>query len=204
MVPIHDSDIAEERWSQAEWENYELWEKVELRVKRQKRLWIIATAGVVLILSALPTVFQRWEKWTTRSLARELAEKINRMKTFASLEHTPFRLKIILGKDGLEYSIEKLKDCAETRGQVIEASHLHSLGSQSAYTWLTPEKGSSLGVPELATEFCYDPFQGGDYPKNPSQIVGFGILPVKDLSNDRLDNLSIVLLTGPSGEVTFE
>ena len=50
MVPIHDTDVAEERWSQAEWENYELWEKVELKLKRKKQLWILATFLVFLAL----------------------------------------------------------------------------------------------------------------------------------------------------------
>ena len=204
MVPIHDSDIAEERWSQAEWENYELWEKVELRMRRQRRLWVFATVIVVLILSALPTLFQKWEKWTTRSLTRQVAQKINRMKTRASVEHAPHRFRIVPSKGQLEYAIEKLKSCLDAKGDVVEESIFLTSRSQSSFTWLTPDQGSRLGVPELATEFCYDPFKGGDYPQNPSQVIGFGIAPVKDLSNDQLENLSIVLLTGESSEVTFE
>ena len=34
MVPIYESDVAEERWSKSEWNHYELWEKVEQRVRR--------------------------------------------------------------------------------------------------------------------------------------------------------------------------
>lgn len=50
MVPIYDSDVAEERWSKAEWRNYELWEKLEQRQIRKKRLWIMATILVFLMI----------------------------------------------------------------------------------------------------------------------------------------------------------
>jgi hypothetical protein len=210
MVPIHDTDVAEERWSKAEWEGYELWEKIEARLKKRRRLWIFSTAVVILVLSAIPLIYQKWEKWMTRSLARQLAVKLNQMKSDAGIQHVPFRLKLIEGKDSLDYVIEKLKTCSDPKGEVTENGTLAWAQIQSRYTWLTPEKGKLLEVPGLSSEVCYDPLLGiqtaavSDVKMTDQKVIGFGILPVKDLSNHEIDNLSIVLLTPPEGEVTFE
>src|SRR6185437_11560801 len=95
MVPIHDSDVGEQRWSKSEWENYELWEKVELRLKRQKRLWVFATIVIFLGLSAVPIVIERWPKWSSRSMAVTLAREINRMKRDSSIGRSAFRLRFV-------------------------------------------------------------------------------------------------------------
>lgn len=210
MVPIHDTDVAEERWSQAEWEGYELWEKIEARHKRKRRLWIFSTVMMILALSAIPMVYQKWEKWATRSLAQQLAVKLNQMKALAGIQHLPFRVRLLQGRESLDYVVEKLKACSDVKGEVIETGSLQLTRVQNRYTWLTPEKGKLLGVPGLSSEVCYDPLLGiqasslNDQKIIDKKLVGFGILPVKDLANHEMNNLSIILLTPPQGEVTFE
>ena len=210
MVPIHDTDVAEERWSQAEWEGYELWEKIAARHKRRRRIWIFSTVMIILILSAIPIIYQKWEKWTTRSLAQQLAVKLNQMKALAGIQHVPLRFKLIQGRDSLDYAVEKLKACSDPKGEVIETGTLKLAKAQNRYTWLSPEKGKLLGVPGLSSEVCYDPLLGiqavswSDQKMSDKTLVGFGILPVKDLANQEMNNLSIILLTPPQGEVTFE
>lgn len=203
MVPIHDTDVAQERWSKAEWENYELWEKVELRLKRHRRLWILATFFLFLTLSAVPIVFERWPKWMTRSAARSLAQEINRIKREASLDRAAYRLKFI--REGeLSYVVERLPNCFAEKGEVIRTDSLPPQGWQKPFSWVSTARGLELGVPGLVNEFCYDYLAGSGSVLKGESIVGFGIIPAKDLTEGRLDRLSILLLSGPSAEETFD
>lgn len=203
MVPIHETDLAEERWSKAGWENYELWEKVELRLKRKKRLWIFATLLTFIILSAVPIVMDRWSKWVALSLARHLAQEVNWLKREASTNHTAFRLKFIThGK--LNYVIEKVQNCFAPQGEIVRAGSLVTRSIFEGYTWVNPEEGTQLGVPGLVNEFCYDDLAGSGAVLKGESVVGFGVMSVKDLAEKKVDHLSILLLSGPSAEISFD
>src|SRR6185295_1415525 len=110
MAPIHESDIAAERWSKAEWSHYELWEKLELKLRRRKLIWISATVALFLALSAVPIVLDRKPKWTAMSISRRLAQLINGMKSEASLKHQAHRISF--ADDGsLAYEIARVSGC---------------------------------------------------------------------------------------------
>jgi hypothetical protein len=203
MVPIHDTDVSEQRWSKSEWENYELWEKVELRLKRQRRLWIMATAAVVVFFSAIPIVIDRWPKWKTRSAVRHLAQEINKMKREASIERTSYRLQFVNGVK-FQYFIEKVKDCKSAGGELVRASSVNRLSFEEGYTLIPPKIGQELGIPGLIQSFCYDYLSGSVIPEYPNTISGFGIISVKDLAEKRLDRISLLLLSGPSADVSFD
>jgi hypothetical protein len=203
MVPIHDTDVAQERWARAEWENYELWEKVELRLKKHKRRWVLATITLFLILSAVPIVMDRWPKWVTRSVAVELAREINRIKREASIERTAYRIRFGAG-DGLNYSVEKIPNCAAGSGPSVRNGSLNRTFFRSVSTWLAPPLGSEMGVPGLAISFCYDYLAGNGALVSGENVVGFGIIPVNDLAEKRLDRLTLLLLTGASAEISFD
>ncbi len=203
MVPIHDSDVGEQRWSKSEWENYELWEKVELRLKRKKRFWVLATVIVVVVFSAIPTVMDRWPKWQTRSATRHLAQEINTMKREAGIERTSYRLQFIEGAK-LEYFVEKVKDCKAEGGELVRSSSLIPVSPGGGYTLLSPKVGAALGIPGLIHSFCYDYLAGSVIIEYPKSIAGFGIISVKDLAEKRLDRISLLLLSGPSADVSFD
>lgn len=204
MVPIHDTDVAEERWSKAEWENYELWEKIEVRLKRRKLLWIGATVFVFLLISSIPILLDRWPKWVTLSATRKLAQEINLVKREAGIEHRAIRLRV---NTDLSFTIEKVSSCADILpGPAIREGTLVKASSVGQYLLLSSSMADRLGIPGLASTFCYDSLQGASaLPSDTWQ--GFGIIPASDANNlaePRLDRVSSLLLHGPSAELSFE
>ena len=203
MVPIHDTDLEQERWSKSAWENYELWEKVEGRLKRQRALWILATTIVVLVLSAVPIAVDRWPKWMTRSAARVLAQEVNRVKREATIDKTAYRIRFVSEGD-LFYSVEKVLNCSAQSGELIRSGSLKTRARNEKFSWISSEKGREIGIPGLVNEFCYDYLAGSGSALRGDPVVGFGIIPVNDLAGNRMDRLSILLLTGTSAEASFD
>jgi len=201
MVPIHDTDVAEERWSQAEWGNYELWERVELRLKRQKRLWIFATFVLFIILSAIPIMIDRWPKWETRALSIRLAQEINWIKLQASVSRSAYRLGL---NENLSYTIERVADCSVSQGELIKSASIDRKFILEDYAWFTPAQSAEQNIPGIISSFCYDHLLGSFVATQGQTVVGFGIVPVKDLAEKRVDRLSLILLTGASAEISFD
>jgi hypothetical protein len=202
MAPIHETDIAAERWSKAEWSHYELWEKLELKLRRRKLIWISATLLVFLALSSVPIIIDRAPKWTAMSVARHLAQVINGMKSEASLKHQPYRISF--AADGnLDYRIERVKGCAAPDGpELIHTGSLDPGGSSGPFALLSPEQAKSFQIPGIVTSFCYDPYAGAAV--DGVALVGFGILSAKDLTDRRSDRLSVLLIQGPSADLSFD
>ncbi len=198
MAPIHDTDVAEERWNQATWNQYELWEKVEHRARRKKRLWIAGTIGVFLLLSAVPILRDRWPKWASLGAARRLAREVNLMKREASVAHAAFRIRF---NGALEFQIEKSASCSEG-GAVVRKGSLRE--GDRGYALIAPAAGEELGVPGLIESFCYDYLSGSEPVLKGRPLVGFGIIPVNDLAEKRTDRVSMLLLGGPSAEPSFD
>lgn len=207
MVPIHDSDVAEERWSRAEWENYELWEKVGVRLKRQKQLWILATVIVFMILSSVPVIMEYWPKWMCRSTSRHLAQLMNRLKHQAIVAQSAHRIRF--DADGsLNYLVEVLPNCKAPQGFPIRRGILDFTPpfetNNEAYLLLSSEQGEAFNIPGLKREYCYDPLQGSG-PASAGEVAsGFGVIPAKDLEDKRTDRLSILLVTGQEGDLSFD
>ncbi len=205
MAPIYESDVAEERWSKTEWNHYELWEKVEQRVRRTNRLWIAGTVVVFLVLSSIPIVMQKGPKWATLGSLRTLGETINAMKAEAAIEHAPLRIRFP-GDGSLNYQVEKVEHCGENvpPGKMVRSGSLVKPGQAADYVLLSRARGESLGVPGLIEEFCYDPLSGSLPAKRGETITGFAVIPSVDLAAGKLDRLSVLLLNGDSAEVSFE
>jgi hypothetical protein len=205
MVPIYESDVAEERWSKTEWNHYELWEKVEQRIRRYNRLWIAATALVFLLLSSVPIVMDQYPHWTALAATRRLGQEIDNIKRDAAMVHVPFRLRFVKSEgDGVAYLVEKVDKCGATMGTVVRSGSLVSANLVTKYEILTHQEGESVSIPGLLEEFCYDPLLGSDPFVRGENIAGFAIAPVKDLSTRRTDRIAVLLLTGPSAELSFE
>jgi hypothetical protein len=203
MAPIYDTDIAQSRWDRADWENYELWEKVAHRHRRQRRGWIAATVVVFLSLSSIPIVLDRWDKWSTLAASRRLAEEINRIKRDAGIEQAAYRLRFA-GDGKPEYHVEKSRSCSDAQSSVVRSGKLFEGDAFSQYVLMTPAMGAEAGIPGLIQDFCYDYLAGSDTILRGEGVAGFAIMPVKDLAEKRQDRLSILLVNGPSAMPAFD
>ena len=203
MVPIHDTDIAESRWTKAEWENYELWEKVETRVRRRKRLWISGTVVLFLAISSVPIIRDRFPKWKSLNYTRRLAQEINRVKREANTDHVAYQIRFE-GDGSLGYQIEKLTSCDSSQATFVRSGVLSNSNNATHFAVISAKRGNDLGVPGLAERFCYDPLKGSDAANLGGGLLGFGIGPVKDLTEGRIDRISVLLLSGPVAEVSFD
>ncbi|OFZ18408.1 MAG: hypothetical protein A2X94_15065 [Bdellovibrionales bacterium GWB1_55_8] len=200
MAPIYDTDIAEERWSQAEWNQYELWEKVEVRLRRRKNLAIFATAMAVFSLFSVPIVADQRPKWETLHAARMLGVELNWMKREASIQHQAFRISFPPGTS--TYRIEKLKSCNEPgTASLVREAPLHT-SPRTNLTIVRPEQSARLGIPGLLTEYCYDPLVGSAV--STTSPAAIGIISQADSREERTDRLSVVLLSGPSADISFD
>lgn len=205
MVPIYDSDVAEERWSRSEWNHYELWEKVEQRIRRHNRMWIAATILVFLGLSSVPIVMEQKPKWVTLASMRRLGQEINQMKREAGLNRTAYRIRFA-GSGSLDYRVEQTARCDDpgSAAKTVRTGSLVSGTHAADYVLLSKKAGEEISVPGLLEEFCYDPLTGSAPFSRGESITGFGVVPAKDLTANRLDRLSVLLMSGPSAEVSFE
>ncbi len=203
MVPIYDTDIAEQRWQQSDWEQYELWEKVELRLRRNKILWMIATAFVSLTLCSVPIIMDRSWKWSTLAAARRLGQEINRIKREAGVNHAAYRIRF--SEDGsLAYRVERSSSCSDPGFTITRVGSLVSDSKLTHFALLDSAKGIELGIPGLVKDVCYDYLAGSDAVLRGDAVSGFGIVPVNDLAEQREDRLSVLLVAGPSADVSFE
>lgn len=213
MVPIHDTDVAEKRWSDAEWRQFELWEKTELQLKKRRRRWVALTLVVFLILASVPTVMERWPKWAGLHAVRKISDEINRLKRDAILDSKAYRL-VLSSEPGLGFEVDRADSCAadesawtRVRTGAFMTSGLGRVVSRQLRV-LDAEAGRSLGVDRLVTRVCLDAARAGLEPgvhkdiSNRSQ--GIAVMREVDRLDSRMDRVSVVLLTGSSLEVDFE
>jgi hypothetical protein len=207
VVPIHPTDLAENRWKSAEWEHYELWEKLEKRAQRKRRIWIAATVVVFLAISAIPVVKDRWLKWSALKVARLLSQQMNEMKRDAMVARTPHRLILV---DHLGVRIEPVTQC---EGHSPSSANSAALPAGSVrqvdfgfpeLKWLEPADGERWGVPGLVREYCFDPLKGGGAAAKGLPVIGLGVAPKADLTEDRSDRMAVIFVSGPSAEVAYE
>jgi hypothetical protein len=208
MVPIHDSDVAEERFAQAEWQHYELWEKIEVRLRRRRNLWIAATILVFLALSSIPILTDHWPKWTALRASRALGDQINEIKRMSSTENRSFRIDFS-ADHSLSYTVTLVPNCdlpavMANPARIVKRGNLLPPGESADYALVSPEQGRGLGLPGLVESMCYDPLIGSKATPQAESIAGFGIIPVKDLTDGRQDRLSLLIFKGPSAEIYFE
>ena len=201
MVPIYDTDIAEERWSKSEWDHYELWEKLEQRIKLRQRLWILGAVVLFFVLFSIPILSEQKPKRASLKAVNKLAFQISALKVAAAVQHKAFRLRF-MGDGTLRYQIEELPNCSarETSASVVRTGSLDS----DFLSLLTREQAVALGLPDLAQEFCYDPLVGNSSTTATGNPIAFAIIPSKDLLESRLDRLSVLQLTGSSAEISFD
>lgn len=203
MAPIYDSDLAEERFAKEGWNQYELWEKVEVRLRRRKRLWVLGAAAVFVCLSSIPIAMDRAPKWSAVAASRRLANEINRIKLDAIRSHAAYRIRFA-SPGSLDYVVERAQSCSDASPKPERAGSLAAPGSAGAFSLLTAADGARLGLQGLTDSICYDYLAGSDATLRGEPMVGFGIMSVNDLTEGRADRLAILIASGPSAEISFE
>lgn len=206
MAPIYDSDIAEERWSKEEWRNFELWEKIERRVLKKKRLWIALTAVAFVILSAIPVVMERAPKWRALYGMRNLAKAMGEVRWRAVRSKKPHRL--LIESEALSYKIFQVESCDSEEAENVEVPEQKLFSEKwnsGDLMFLDKEGAETLGLGAVTLTYCYDPVKGEkpileDGPKT----EGFVILPRSDFEEHRLDRLSLGLLNLETGELIIQ
>lgn len=201
MAPIHESDLAENRSREQEWRKYELWERVEERLRRARWLWIGTAVALFLVVSSVPVIADRLPKWRTLAAARRLAREMSLLRVEAA-KRGAVRLRFPAAED-TAFIVEGVPDCAfKGAGAEIRRSRLSRPGE--GLSMADPEASQEFGVPGLRLEACFDAREGADFSLAGRTVSGFGVFPAADREHARTDRLSIVLLSGPLGEPTFE
>jgi len=206
MAPIHETDLAEERWSKAEWNHYELWEKIEVRVRKKRRLWIAGTVAAFLLLSSIPIIKENRPRWVALKATRKLAQEISRLKKDAGLMNQAYRIRF--HPDGSPvYDVEQLTRCQDAQGVIIRSVSLQEEGSVSLQL-LDHRSGAALRVPGLGDRLCFDPLTGlqpvAGSGTASEPAVGFGLIPKEDLAAGRDDRMVVIVVSGTSAEITYD
>lgn len=206
MVPIHESDVAENRWKDDEWRQFELWERIEYRLRR-RRTWIIAAVALTFIaILAGPIIQDRTPKWRALGAMRALAMKANQMKVDSASLGVPLRLHLRTTAEGPEFLVERVEACLEKPAPISEnriwggGKLIQKREVASEFVVLTPENASSLGLERVVTSLCFDPMKSE--AKNATQAVG--ILSVKDLAVRRTDRVAFMNFSGLFAEIDFD
>jgi hypothetical protein len=207
MAPIYESDVkprrTEDGWIQEEWRTFEFWEKIEQIRKRKRLIWIAATALAFLVLSAVPSLIDRRPKWQALKVTRSIAQMVLEIKGRTATEHHAFAVQF---GPGLSYRVEARDRCGGKPGVPGNLVREGKVGeTDSELTIVSVPDADRLGLTRVITGFCFDPLDGlildgGMSVDTPS---GIGVIPVNDLTDSRIDRISVVLLTGGSADISF-
>jgi hypothetical protein len=177
-----------------EWRTFELYEKIRVR-ERRKRLLISSLALILFFaLCAVPVVAERSPKWKSLRAAQRLSIEIEKLKTLAIQKKKP--VKITFLEKG-EMRIDLLDDCKNTTGTLIEQKAWKNEGGDLKV--LTPSEASQFDLKLAIDEVCFDPVFGLENIKR--RVIA--VVPVKDLTEHRLDRASYVILDGDSAEISI-
>jgi hypothetical protein len=105
----------------------------------------------------------------------------------------------------LNYVVESADSCAHAAGwSPVRERNLLDPKLSERYVLISADRGRSMNLPGLVDSLCYDYLSGSSHVVAGASLVGFGIAPVKDLTEDRNDRISLLLLSGPSAEIFFD
>ena len=179
-----------------EWRNFELYEKVRVRENRKRLLLVSATLLTFLGLCAVPVVDERLPKWRSLRAAQSLAVQLEHLKTLSIQEKKPIRLH--LQANG-QFQFELVNEClSETPLRIVSEGTWPD--SEGTLKILSAEEAKVLSLKLATDQICFDPVFGLDGVKTRKVVV---IAPVKDLSEQRLDRASYIILDGESAKITI-
>jgi hypothetical protein len=178
-----------------EWRNFELYEKIRIRERRQ-RFWTIGFAIMLFFgLCSIPVIRERMPKWQSLQAANEVSLELEHMKTRAIQEK---RAAVMSFTEAGGFRVEFVTDCSSKSSPALEKEgHWQNLDG-SLKVLSTQELAQhfiSLGTYEV----CFDPVFGLSGVKTRLVLV---IAPVKDLAEGNLERASYVELEGESAKIS--
>ena len=204
MVPIYETDLNRERHRPSEWDNYELWEKVEAREKKKQRLWVLFTLLVSVFLLSIPLWKESQPRWHALKVANQMAQLLSQMRLRATIERVPYILKFDPSGE-LNFSIIESNNCLGFSEAKATFEYSNSLRQPPnlEIRRLTALEGDRLGVPGLISEVCYDPTRGFILENDQLKVAGLAVGSANDLALGRSDRLAVVLIRSGSAEISF-
>ena len=199
MAPIYESDVAENRWKEAEWHYFEFWEDAEKRARRRRTAWIGITVVLFLILTAWPVVRERSPLWASQDVARRFALELNRLKGEAGLRRTALRIRSDANSQTFVLEQAARCDLPDSQWIPLRTISLSEWGAGETRL-IPPAQALELGQPGLVDRFCYDSLSGMDLSRATSGLVGFGFAPSSDLEQGSLERSFVLLVSGETGE----
>lgn len=179
----------------------ELYEKVVVRERRRKGLLITLAFILFLFLCGIPVYNERFPKWESLRAAKNIAVEIEKMKT-ESL-HLKKPLQISVQENG-QIKVEAVADCVsgstgsnQDGGQLYGKNWKHP---ESAVTILAGDEAKKLKLAMVVQQICFDPVTGMHGSKTKKVFI---IVPVKDLTEARLDRASYVEVTNSSASIAI-
>lgn len=186
-----------------DWGDYELWEKIEIRMRKRKR-WIVAAAVLLfLILSAVPVVMDRQPRWQAYRVARGLTQILSGVKTRAAADAVAYRVTVA---PDLSLVVEKATAesvrCTQTGAGLWSAVDMSADGQMAQ--WLAQAQGFGIallpmdiaqaqGLDRATNQFCYEPIAVDAAPATGgARADGIGLLPRADLETERFDRLVVL------------
>lgn len=205
MAPIYDTDIAQQRWAQTEWQNIELWEQVQRRERRKKLLWIGFAIFLFVSFSSITIIQERYWKWKSLRAVRQLAVEVLSMKRKVAQEKKAYLLEL-MPDAGLGYRIRAVDSCSsqKTKEPTEPVQFISMEETQRLQlSFLPSEQAQRMGIERVMSTICYDPIDGF-YRSEKENVFGMVVGPVKDLAEGRSDRLGTVIFEGDSAEISFD
>lgn len=200
-----DEELSKARWREAEWREFELWEKIEARLAKRKRLGVIAASILFLILLSIPVYREQVPRWSALRVARQFADEITELKRDAVIRRKPMLLRVEMEEKRLRLDFFETERCGLTAPAADQTPRsVHYLKRRRArvdVSLLSPNDASRLGIPQGANSFCYDPAVAF------SQTLSFIFIPQSDIAeveNASLDRAVILIAEGPEATLTYE
>jgi hypothetical protein len=205
MAPLHDSDIPENRWKDSEWKYFVLWEKLEHQIQKRKR-WIVGfTVLLGLGILSIPTIQSRYSKWLGLSIMRRFAVEVHRAEMESSRQRTSILVQLMKDSGAIWILSEAVGSCYDfTERREISRVQLSTPAQGRRFDVLTEGLAMNLSLQNLSQQFCYDPEKGQVMKSSNAPFTALGLIPVKDLSEKRLDRVTILRVTGPQASLSFE
>ena len=203
MAPLHDTDLAENRWTQAEWNDFELWEKLEARQKKIRKQWIVLTAVLFCLLSSVPIVMDQWARWSAINSARQLGQLIDQVKVTSISEKSAYQVRVEQVAPPTVL-VEKITQCGP--GGSVMSSERQVL--QTRWPWystrlLTPQDHRALNLTYSSEVFCFDRLTGHSQATSAFVFVAEKDLSATGLTDDLKDRLGVLILEGAEAQVQF-
>jgi hypothetical protein len=104
------------------------------------------------------------------------------------------------GQGSVAYVVEKAIRCEAGAWTNVREGQLFNPAHAADYKLVSQEDANAFGLSGLLEGFCYDSLAtiaDADAPR------GIAIIPVKDLTEQRSDRISLVMIKGPEAEISF-